>query len=572
MLPFLFPVEALALDCETLDPEICATTEAIAASLNDQAGGDLVTDASPRRLQPLTIHRRLERTAERLMARGCTLEGWSAGLAASGDWEGVYTEDAAAGTWDGTYDLETRTLLGTWTTLADSGTAGTRFSIFDKQGVAIADLGPDRVIGGYWTRRRGGSFAFAMLHASCPDPFAAADGAVRGTPNAAPPDCPEVELSSDTPVALAELGITSAAGDPLAPLGVRLIDGDGTPRLSTASPPDALELFDLRPLLDARGVALPRLEVVVPDGAGEPSTCSFPIAPPDRIVCRPRLTRTVFDREVPLPLDLEGDCVALDDDPSALDVVALEPEGSGPIVVEETPDGELRVRGSGPGTQVLKATPRNGDPIRFTITFSDTWGLVQGETNEVPEDGGNIAIAPLLDQIPGDDPLAPIAVELIGPDLSSITASDVVGDELVVPKAPVEDQGEAVVTPKLLLTVQRGENVEVHRFDVPVNRAPYCRADGPLPVDAGQLRVPLDWCIDPEGEPLEVLSVQRAEDGAEVPFSLEDEHLVFAAAGNGDPIRFTLDFRDSFLNRPVVPPTIGTGTFTITSRDTFDAL
>lgn len=580
MIPFLLAPTAVALDCEALDFDVCSTTESIVESLNEQRGSLVVHEDAAARLQPIAVYEKLARVRDQLDQKGCVMAGWSAGVygADAGRWDGVYDDGAEPGVWVGDYDLGSKTLGGTWTDAAGDHVAGELFSAFNKQGQAVADMGVSRLLAGVWIRERGRTGLFAFLHGDCAEgesSFEAADGVFRGEPTAAPPVCPEVTLQADSAVSVADLGITAANGDPLAPLGVRLIDGDGTVLVQDAT--DGIELVDTFAFRDPRGLALPHLEVDVPGVDGRAATCSFAVEPANGLVCAPAIRRTVFDPAEPAAFHPGDDCTLLSGDRAELSVVDITTPDGEPIPWESDGQGGAKVFVP-PGSHTLQAVTERGDPVRFTIEVRDTWGLMVGSTPDVPEGGGTIDTAVALEfaqAAAGPDPLEPLFVELIAPDLSRITASDVVGDELVVPRAPTEQQGAQLVTPKLLLHGTKAGEPVTFVLDVPVNEAPYCRADGPLTQqEDGSFSMPLDWCTDAEGDDLLVAAVTR-EDGGEVPFDIQDGHLRVAAdcCGSGS---FTIDMRDTFFSAAKVasgPPwTIGTGTFTITSRDDFSAL
>lgn len=574
MFPVLMFAPALALECDQLDSEICTATNGISASLEDLAGRPVVHAGAAKRLREETVYGRLAGVSRNLALRGCSVDGWSAGLYGEENarWRGVYGESEELGTWSGTYDRTERVVDGVWTAQGQSGTAGTAFGSFNKNGQLVADLDGERLLAGIWIRQAGARGVFAILHATCEMPlFEVADAVFQGKPAVAPPVCPDLTFSADEAVSVADFNIKSAAGDPLAPVGVRLIDGDGRTLLSASPPPSAFELQSTTTFLDPRGIAMPRIEAVVRDAAGDATTCSFAVEPVSRVVCRQGpLKRTIVGNVESVELSLADDCTVLEGDASILDITDVTTPSGEPVEWAPQLGGKAEVFGIETGVTELVAKDGNGDPIRFTITVRDSWGRLAGETNELPEGGGTLDLAPILESLGGgDDPLEPVSVELLAPDLSTIVASDVVSDELVVPRALVEQQGDVVVTPTLLLTVRRGDVEEVLRYDVPVDRAPYCRADGPMSIDSsGTARMPLDWCIDPEGEPIEVVSV-TTEGGEEVAFTQQGDALVFSQLERGDPIRFTIEMRDSWS---VVPPTIGVGSFTIEVRDEFDAL
>jgi hypothetical protein len=574
----LLTTTALALECDPTADEVCAATEGIAASLTLQAGREVIRDGAPRRLQPDTVYRQLLAVTEQLALRGCSVDGWTAGLYGSpaGEWTGEYN-DGEPGDWVGTYDRAGRSLSGTWTQGEEEGHAGVLFSSFNKQGQVASDLDGDRLLAGRWIRERGGRGVFALLHGSCGEevtPFDAVDAWYAGVPTAAQPLCPDTTLVEKQVVNVDDLGITNAAGDPLTPERVLLIDGNGT-QLMDEPAPSSFGLPETSSFLDERGEAVARLEAVVRDASGAATVCTLPVEPASGVLCAAELTRTVFDKDQMLKLHPADDCAALNGDDSQFRVTGVtRTEDGEPIEFLETSDGAAELLLDG-GQHDLMVATEGGPPIRFTIEVRDTWFVQSGSTNEVGEGGGTIALAELVASLedPGsDDPLEPVSVELIAPDLSTLVATDVVGDELVVPSAPAVQQGQEVVTPKLLLSVRRKGVVETHVFDVPVNRSPYCRADGPTTFGEDlQTVVPLDqWCVDPEDDSFEVIAVLR-EDGGEVPFSIDNGNLLFQAADAccTGPVLFTLEFRDHFR---IAPNTIGTGSFTITSRDEFSAL
>ncbi|MCB9693838.1 MAG: hypothetical protein H6736_18665 [Alphaproteobacteria bacterium] len=557
MIPIVLAT-ALALDCTTLDAEVCAATEAIAASIASQAGEDVVHDGAEARFQPATVYGKLLAARDALAAKGCETSGWSAGLYLRGRWDGEYEDGGAPGTWTGSVSFKQKTFTGT--NGDGSLTMGASLSGVSGGGKVVGDIGPGTAASGIWIRRQGPSGVFAALHAVCPTPD------VRDALSAwlAPVGsvCPDVDLVDGQAVQL------DALIDPLAPTRVRLVDGDGTLALELDPAPPEIVLPPTTGFRDFLGAAIPRLEVDGFDGAGNLATCAFDVLPVGGAVCRIGPTRTCLAGD-PCVFETQDDCVA-PGSPDLLTVVAVEREDGSPVPFDPTPRGGASVALE-PGAQELFMRLGGGGLVHYT-GYGRNEDRLDGVTGPVGEDGGVLDLDPLYAAMGSspDDPLEPVRVDLIGPDdsiLQSLGSPDATMD---VASAPVLEQGLEVVNPRLRVRARAFDgSIVTAVFEIPVNRAPQGRAGGPVEVrDDGSVFVPATWMVDPEGGPLEVLSVVD-EGGGDLPFTANAKGITIPEGCCGGAGGFTIVSRDTFLMRLRPPPTIGTGTFTIMSRDIY---
>lgn len=403
------------------------------------------------------------------------------------------------------------------------------------------------------------------------DTFYSRDVNVNVVEENTPPRCPDLDtVGSNEVVDLDTLGFSDEDGDELTYSAVQIIDPTGAEMQFAREPGSEVTLPSLPAHLDTLGLAQGRLNVLVEDGHGGETTCSFTVAPPDELACLQSLERTVYDASRPFVLDPSHDCIALAGSPDRLGVAAIQ-AASGEDVPWHLDDAGRPNVSVPAGETTLEVVTHGGDVLTYEVHATDALPPLAGKTTTIAEDGGTLELQPLVDVIARDigredDPLAPVEVELIGPDLTTVARSDS-PDAFTVEDVPTAEQGLLTVLPRLVLKV-RNEDGKVYErsFAVPVDLAPRCRASGTAPTEDGWVFVPHSWCLDPEGGELEVVSLMD-ETGAELPFENVEGGIQFLES-NTEPLRFTLSIRDTWSNLSR-SATCCSGTFTITSRDEF---